>query len=464
MKNYLKSYIGTKDFYKRMLTILVPIIIQNAITNFVDMLDNIMVGRIGTEQMSGVAISNQLIFVYNLCIFGAVSGAGIFTAQFYGSGDEKGIRDTMRFKLLITLFLGALFTAAFGIFGEPLVGIYLKGEGTKEALAATSMYALKYMDVMLLGLIPFALVQVYAGTLRECGETLIPMHAGLIAVGTNLVLNYVLIYGKFGAPVLGVIGAALATVISRYVELLIVVIYAHLHTKRFSFIKGLYRRLFIPWNLAWNITKTGFPLLINETMWAAGISLMVQSFSLRGLDVVGGMNIANTVGNVFNAVYISMGSATAIIVGQELGAGKLDTVRGTVKQIMAFGVLGSAIMGGLLAMTSPYFPLIYNTTDSVRHLATGFICCSAICAPLNSITNMSYFTIRSGGKTFITFLFDSVFVWCVNVPVAYLLSVYSPVAIIPLVLIVYSLEAIKGVIGIALIKKGVWINNIVSQY
>ena len=144
MKNYLKSYIGTRDFYKRMLTILVPIVIQNAITNFVGMLDNIMVGRIGTEQMSGVAISNQLIFVYSLCIFGAVSGAGIFTAQFYGSGDNNGIRDTMRFKLLITLIVGVLFTAVFGLLGEPLVGIYLKGEGTKEAIAATSAYAIKY--------------------------------------------------------------------------------------------------------------------------------------------------------------------------------------------------------------------------------------------------------------------------------------------------------------------------------
>lgn len=463
MKKFLKSFIGDKAFYKLVLKIVIPIIIQNAITNFVGMLDNIMVGRIGTEQMSGVAISNQLIFVFALCIFGAVSGAGIFTAQFFGSGDDEGVRNTMRFKVLITFFLGAAFTATFGFFGKPLAGVFLKGEGTAEAIAATEMWAIKYMDVMLLGLIPFGLVQAYASTLRECGETLVPMYAGLIAVFVNLGLNYVLIYGKLGAPALGVVGAATATVISRYVELLIVAIYAHSHSKRFTFIKGLYRRIFIPWNLAWRITKTGFPLLINETLWAVGMSTLVQCYSLRGLDVVGGLNISNTIGNVFNAVYLSMGSATAIIVGQELGAGKFDTVRGTVRKIMAFGITGSIMVGGLLALTSPFFPLIYNTTDSVRQLATGFICCSALWAPVNSLTNMSYFTIRSGGKTIITFLFDSVFILCVSVPVAYVLSVFTPVHVVLLVLIVQGLEVLKGVIGIILIRKGVWINNIVNR-
>lgn len=461
MKEYLRSFVGDKFFYKKVLTIVIPIILQNAITNFVGMLDNIMVGRVGTNEMSGVAISNQLIFIFSLCIFGALSGVGIFTAQYYGNGDHNGVRNTMRFKLLISLIIGVIFTSVFGLFNNTLIGIFLKGDGAVTDIAATASFGREYMMVMLFGLIPFALIQAYGSTLRECGETLVPMYAGLIAVGVNLVFNYILIFGKFGAPRLGVVGAAVATVLSRFVELGIVAIYAHAHSSRFEFIKGLYKKLFIPWSLAKDIIKTGLPLLINETMWSAGVSMYVQCYSIRGLDVIGGLNIANTVINVFNAVYLSMGSATAIIVGQELGASKFDTVKSTVRKLMAFSVAGSMVIGVMLAAISPYFPLIYNTTDEVRRLATGFICCSAICAPINSITNVSYFTLRSGGKTIITFLFDSVFVWCVNVPVAFGFSYFTSISVILVVLFVQLVEVFKCAIGITLLKKGVWINNII---
>jgi len=463
MKERFKAYIGDRAFYKMLLRVVVPIIIQNFITNFVGLLDNIMVGRIGTEQMSGVSISNQFIFIFNLCIFGAVSGAGIFTAQFYGSGDHEGVRNTMRFKILITLLLGAFATVLFGGWGQPLTSLYLKGEGSAAAIAATSQYAVKYMDVMLLGLIPFALVQAYSGTLRECGETLIPMYAGLIAVFVNLGFNYILIYGKLGFPVLGVVGAAIATVISRYVELLIVVIYAHTHKERFLFIKGLYKRIFIPKDLAWKIIKTGTPLLINETLWAGGVSMNAWCYSLRGIDVVGGMNISNTLTNLFGTMYIAMGSATAIIVGQELGAGKIETVKNTVKKLLFAGIIVALGVTLALLASSTLFPKAYNTTEVVRNLATGFICSYAICAPLFSITNISYFTLRSGGKTIVTFLFDSVFVWVVTVPIAFVLSYYTTLPIVLMVFCVQVLEVLKCIIGLTLVKKGVWINNMVAD-
>lgn len=188
----MKKYIGDRKFYLMVLSVAVPIMIQNGITNFVSLLDNIMVGQIGTEQMSGVAIVNQLILVFNLCIFGGVSGAGIFTAQYYGCGDQKGIRDTFRMKLLICLIITAAGLFVFAFFGTQLISLYLHETGNTESLEATLVYARRYLRVMMVELVPFAVIQVYSGTLRETGETMLPMKAGIAAVFVNLILNYIL--------------------------------------------------------------------------------------------------------------------------------------------------------------------------------------------------------------------------------------------------------------------------------
>ena len=186
-----KKYIGDRAFYKRVLAVSVPIMLQTGITNFVSLLDNIMVGRIGTEQMSGVAIVNQLFFVFYLCIFGGFAGAGIFTAQYFGSKDEEGIRHTFRYKIWLGILLLGIALAAFIFFGTPLISLYLNGsDGDPEA---TLQYALGYMHIALLGLPAFTVVQVYANTLRECGETVVPMRAGFAAVFVNLAFNYLLI-------------------------------------------------------------------------------------------------------------------------------------------------------------------------------------------------------------------------------------------------------------------------------
>lgn len=459
----MKKYIGDKAFYKMVLAVVVPIIIQNGITNFVGMLDNIMVGRVGTEQMSGVAITNQLMFVFNICVFGAISGAGIFTAQFFGCDNQKGIRDTVRFKMISCAAICGLGFLVFGLWGEDLISLYLHGDGQDGTLAETLFYAKEYLWIMLAGLVPFAVVQSYAGTLRECGETMLPMKAGVVAVLVNLIFNYILIYGKFGMPAMGVAGAAVATVLSRFVELLIVVIWTHRHTQRFPFMVGVYRSMHIPGQLVGNIFKTGMPLLLNEALWSAGMATLLQCYSVRGIDVVAGMNISSTISNVFNVVFISMGSAVAIIIGQLLGAGEKEEAKDSAWKLIFFSVASCVVVGLLMAVSAPFFPQIYKTTDTVRHLATNFIFIAAVCMPLYSCTNATYFTLRSGGKTVITFLFDSCFVWLLSIPVAYCLSRYTQMPIVLLYLACQSLEIIKCAIGLILVKKGVWIQNIVCE-
>ena len=456
-----KRYLGDRHFYRRVLAVALPIIVQNGITNFVSLLDNIMVGQVGTVQMSGVAIVNQLLFVFNLCIFGAVSGAGIFTAQYYGSENHEGIRHTFRFKILI----GALLTA-FGIgvllkAGQPLISLYLRGEGAAEDVVQTLAFGWDYLLVMLWGLPAFAISTAYSSTLREGNQTLVPMVAGICAVLINLCLNYVLIFGHLGFPVMGIRGAAIATVISRYVELAIVAGWTHLNSDKNLFIKGAYRSVHIPSHLLGQIMRKGFPLLINEALWSIGMAMLNQSFSTRGLDVVAAQNISSTIYNLSSVVFLSMGNAVGIIMGQMLGANRSESeIRDSNRKLMFTSVFSCLIFGGLMAAASGLFPKIYNTTDDVRALATKLICISAMMMPFNAYTNACYFTLRSGGKTLVTFLFDSCYVWIVCVPLAFILSRYTTLAIIPLYAICQSMDMLKSAIGAYMVHKGTWIQNL----
>lgn len=457
----LQRYIGDKAFYKRVFAIAIPIIIQNGITNFVSLLDNLMVGQIGTMEMSGVSIANQLIFVFNLSIFGASSGAGIFTAQFHGSRDHQGIRHTFRFKFLACCLLSVLGISIFLGGGDSLLRLFLQGEGSPEEAAKTLELSFSYLQVMLIGLLPFAISNAYASTLRECGQTVVPMIAGVCAVFVNLGLNYVLIFGHFGAPALGVEGAAIATVISRFVELGILVIWTHTHGEKHPFVKGLYRSLRIPAALFGKIVRKGLPLLANEFMWSSGITVLNQCYSTCGLDVVPAMSIASTINMLASVVYMALGNSVGILMGQLLGAGtSRDAVRSANRKLVASAVFAGAIFGILLFGISFVFPSLYNTTDSVRALATRMIWIIAAVMPAHAYTLAAYFTLRSGGQAFITFLFDSCFVWVLCVPVAFCLSRFTGIDILPLYAICQGMDLVKCVLGVWMIKKGTWIRNL----
>ena len=458
-----KRYIGDRAFYRRVLGIAVPIIIQNGITNFVSLLDNIMVGQVGPIPMSGVSIVNGLLFVFNLCVFGASSGAGIFTAQFHGSGDSEGIRHTFRFKIMTCILLSLTGAAVFLLGGEVLIGLYLTGEGDAASAAGALSYGLEYLAVMVWGFLPFALCNAYSSTLRETGETMVPMVGGISAVLVNLILNYVLIFGHFGAPEMGVKGAALATVISRYVELAIVAGWTHRNKARNSYIVGVYRSFYLPGRLLKNIIRKGMPLLINEFLWSTGMAFLNQCYSTCGLDVVPAMNISSTLYNLGSVVFLSIGNSVGILMGQMLGAGNTEeAVRDSNRKLMAVSVVSGLVFGGLMAAFSGLFPRLYNTTDEVRQLAMWLICINAMMMPFNSYTNATYFTLRSGGQTLVTFLFDSCFVWVICVPLAFCLSRFTDISILPLFTICVSTDLVKCVIGAVMLRQGKWIQNLTT--
>ncbi len=460
---FLNKFIGDRAFYKKVAMITIPIMLQNGVTNLVSLVDNIMVGTVGTEQMSAVAIINQLLFVFNLAIFGIVAGVGIFTAQYFGKGDNEGIRQTIRLKLVscIIILFGAILIFQFA--GDSLIQSYLheSEEGLNLVLAFNE--AKKYLSIMLIGLIPFAITQVYSGTLRETEQPVPPLIASVVAVGVNLVLNYCLILGKFGCPALGVTGAAIATVTSRYVELAINLVVAHSNKAKRPYMTGLYKNFYIKAKLVKAILPKAIPLLANETFWAMGMALLSYCYSLRGLDVVAASNICSTISNVFMIAIIGFGNSISIMVGGLLGANKIEEAKSTNAKLTFLSFAICIALGTIMALTSGLYPMIYNTTPAVKELAKSFITCYALYMPIHSLVNSFYFAIRSGGKTVITFLFDSVFMLCVTVPVTYSIARFSPLPVIYVYFFSQAVDIFKVLLGFILVKNGFWARNLVDS-
>jgi len=458
----IKRLIGDKSFYKMTFTVAVPIMLQNFITNLVNMLDNIMVGSVGTEQMTGVSVVNQLVFIFNLAIFGAISGVGIFTAQFYGKKDNDGIRHTLRYKIYICIVLLVIAMGIFLFFGEFLISMFLHESGDGVDIALTMTYAKEYLAVILIGLLPFAIANAFAGTLRETGDTFTPMITGLIAVVVNCVFNYLLIFGKFGFPEMGVRGAATATVLSRYVECIILVVYALLKRKtKFPYVRYIFKSFTIPSELTVSVTKKAIPLFLNEVLWSTGMSMLSVAYSLHGPMVVAASSIANTVNNLFMIAFLSMGSSIGIIAGRLLGAEKHKEAVDSVNKLIAFSVFLSLIMGVLLATVGALIPALYKeTADEAKELAVYFIRVFAGVMWIDAIANASYFTLRSGGKTFITFLFDSGTLLALSVPAAFILY-YAGLSIYWVFPIIQLIGIVKVIVGLTLVRKKVWVRTLI---
>lgn len=463
------KYIGKREFYAAVLALIIPVIIQNSISNFVNLLDNVMVGMVSLEQMNGVSIANQLVFVFNLCIFGGVSAPGIFGAQFYGNRNHEGVRNSFRFSLYVAAVVSILGAAIFFFLGEKLVNSYIHDAKTPESAQEMLRVGTEYIHIMILGLLPFGVSQAYAGILRVTGETKLPMFAAVASVITNLVMNAVLIFGLFGFPEMKARGAAVATVISRYVELLIIVVCAHRQrvkhptVESFKFLEGAYKSMRIPASLVKSISVRGLPLLANEAMWSLGMTMLTNLYSRLGTHVISANTITSTLTNLFNVFFISMGTAASVMVGQALGKNDVQGAKKNVRQIIFFQIVLCITIGLVMFLVSPLLPYCFREADAdIRAIAANMLRICAVAMPINGFVHCAYFILRSGGRTLITFLFDSAYTWFVPVPLVFALVTYTELEIVPIYILCHAADLIKMALGYILLKKGVWIRNIVS--
>ncbi len=461
-KSFKKRFIGDKKFYKTVFAVALPIMIQNAIANLVALVDNVMVGSLSTEAMSGVSIVNQFTFIFNLLVFGIVSAGGIFTAQYFGKRDFEGVRNTFRLKVIMNLIAGILGVVCFILLKNQLINLFLH-EGEGGDLALTLEYGIDYLMVLVIGFIPFAMYQSYASTMRETGDTVTPMIASITAVITNCVLNAVFIFGLIGMPAMGVKGAALATVISRFVELFILIFKTSLNKEKYSFVKGAFRNIKIPKTLVKQMIIKGFPLALNELLWAIATILRNQCYSTRGLEVVAAQNISTTLFNVFSVTYLALGQASAILVGAKLGANKIEEALLDADKLNLFSVVATTAIAVVFSALAFVFPLAYNTSVPIRLLARDMMLTLGATMPFVAYAHAIYFVMRSGGKVLITFLFDSVFMWVVVIPICFILSRFTAIPIMPLFIICQATEVIKCLFGAMLYKRKTWARTLVND-
>ena len=457
----MKRYIGDRKFYREALRIAIPSLIQTVIIQSAGLVDNIMVGRIGTFPMSGVTIANQLFTLVNISIFGAVSAASIFVAQFHGAEDHEGVRHAVRYKMLLSGAIALLFMAVYYLFSEPLLNWFLRGEGDPEDAAAILSYGKEYMRIMLVGLLPYALSFSYSSTLRETGHPTVPMISSTISISANVVLNYVLIFGHLGLPAMGAAGAAWATVITRFIDLGVTSIWTHAHSRSIPFAQGLYRSFRIPKKLLGTITVRGIPLLMNESLYSVAMVLVSQMLSTISLTMMPAVSISDTIYHFAYIAATAAGSPVCIIMGQMMGRGASEEeIRDANRKLIFMAFCGGLLTMSVLLIAAPIFPNLYNTTDEIRSMAKWFILLSALPVSFEAYSVAIYGTLRSGGKTFITFVFDCGSMWLFNVPLAFL---FTQVLVLPPVLVFGGSRLyfyFRVLLGTVMLRKTKWINRL----
>lgn len=459
----MSKLFGDKAFYKKVIAIAIPIMLQQGISSFVNILDTLMIGNYDTNAMAGLSIANQLFFIVNILTIGAMGTAGIYLTQYFGSHNQVGMRDSFRLKLWIGLGICLLASFVFFFFGSPLIETFLTNPESIEEKNAILGYSHEYLLLLLFTLVPFVVSQAYSSSLRETGETIKPLIGGVIGVGVNALLNLWLIFGGLGVPSLGVLGAAIATITARFCEMFFLVIVTHRNKDKYIFIQNAYKSIKVPGNLLKNVLVKGAPLIFNEFMWSLGMTVLLNLYSVRGTTVLNAFSISNTTTNLFYIVFGAMATATSVMVGQKLGAGELEEAVDNDRKLIVFSCIVCLAFGIILACIAPFIPHLYKDASvDARELATQFMLVIAVCMVIFAFNSECFYTLRAGGVTFVTFLFDSLFIWVVAITSCYFLIHYTDFNIVLIYFIVQILELVKSVIGFALIKSKIWVKNLVT--
>lgn len=447
----MNKYIGDKAFYKHLFAVAAPLILQQLITTSVQLVDNVMVGKLGEQAIGAVSVVNQLYFVVILITFGALGGAGIFSAQYFGSKDYDKLRQTFRFKLLIGLFIAFLSFIAFSLFGKSLIMIFTENETTIEL-------AMTYLSYAKWSAFPWIISVAIANTFRETGVTKPLLIISIVAIFTNTILNYLFIFGNFGAPQLGVEGAAIATTIARIVEFSLILIL--LIRKGQVFNTKLSEVLKIDKKLFSSILIMALPLLLNEAFWSTGQTVFLHAYARRGDQALAAMNITSAISQIVFVTFGAIATAVAVLVGNTLGRNELEKAKENARKLLATAVMVAAVAGFVLFILSFFILNIYDVSQETKQIAQFNIRINALFIPVFSFNVTLYFTMRAGGDTKSTFLMDAGYMWVLPVPIALLLSYLTQLPVTLMFLIIQLLDIPKMLFGLTRYRKNHWVRNL----
>lgn len=443
-----------KRFFIRLFTIALPIAFQNLITSSLNMIDTVMIGKLGGVEIAAVGAANRIFFLMSLILFGMSSGASIFTSQYWGKEDVKNIRRIVGLNLLAGLIASFIFSLVALFFPEQILRIFSEDLAVIQSGSA-------YLRVVAISYIFTAITYAYVFTLRSTGEVRLQVIISIISICINAFFNWVLIFGTLGFPEMGVKGAALATVIARIVECIVLVIIVY---RRNYAVAARWKEMTdITWEFTKNFFQTISTVVLNEFTWAIGVTMYSVIYGRMGTDTLAAMNIAATVEQVAMVLFMGMGSAAAVMLGNEIGASEYERTYVYAKRLLIIGPIFALFIGGIVIILSPYILSVFNIDAVVNDYAQKSLIVFSLYMWVKVFNLINVVgVLRSGGDSRFTFLLDMMGVWFIAVPLGFLTGL---VLEWPIYLVYASIlfeEVVKMILGMRRVKSKKWLKTVVG--
>lgn len=450
MIKMLKDY----EFLKKFIHVALPVMLHALLLFIVNLIDNIMVGSVSNEAISGVFAANQATYILMIAAYGVIIGAGIYIQQYHGANDEQHLQQAFRYKIVIMLGFIVLVTLIYYLFGHHLVWMYCHNDTNSEAIYAEGM---KYFNLIVLSYIPYCLSMIYTTTVREIGKTKYALIAGIVAVLANVGFNALFIFGLR----LGVEGAALGTIVARVLELIVIVLLCHV--KKFRFTQELFKPFKIEKSLFKAISKKSIIFLANELFWVVGTILLSLAYAQRN-GVLSALSVVNSMGNIFNIIFQGLSIGIGVLVGGYLGQSDFENAKRYTKNVYYLGFLLSAIFGVLIIVFSSIIPKMFKEIDPNQiGVAKDLLIIYGALLWGNCLYCCCYMTLKTGGQAFVTFCLDSGLMWLVSVPLVWSLVSFTSLSILVIYAIIMSFDLVKFAIGISYVRKGTWLKNLAKD-
>lgn len=452
----ISSFLADKKFLKKVFYIALPIALQNLITSTINMADVFMIGQLGESEIAGVGLANQIFFLFILLLFGTNSGAGVFIAQYWGKKDTKSIYKVLGLALIISICVSLIFGGVSSLIPKKLLGIY-------SSDLAVLDYGSRYLALVSLSY-PFSAISfVYSFSLRSIARASLAMYVSLVTLFLNIGLDYLLIFGKYGFPELGVEGAAIATVIARIMEAVVMVLSIYI-LKNYRVLAASFQDL-LSFNMHFVAKFLGIslPVIFNEGVWALGMTTYNIIYARMSTEALASVNIANSIDQISFVSFIGLAAATSVMIGNKIGEQKEELAYTYAVKLSFISLISAlAINVFLFLMAKPILGL-YNISPDVFSFSYYLIFVQIILLPFRAfnITNIVG-SLRAGGDTRYTLILDLAGLWLFGIPLALAGAFWFKWPVYIVAFLAGSEEVIKFTLTLRRLRSKKWIKNLVS--
>ncbi|EOU1700677.1 MATE family efflux transporter [Clostridium perfringens] len=452
-----KKLVGKdRDFYKVLLVLCIPIIVQNFISTSVNVIDTVMISSLGEESIAAVGVANQVFFLFNMGLIGLTGATGLFISQFYGSNDRKSIKKVMGLSTILCLGFSFIFFVLAFFFPELIIGIFSTDPKVVELCKS-------YLVVIAISYPLTALSMVISAGARAVRNPKLGMFCSGASLIINIIFNYCLIFGIGIFPELGVKGAAISTVFARIIECLLLVGYVILKDKDYIIkfnindIKGINKDFFKVY------MSKGMPIFINDFAWAIGSVSYSVAYAMVGTSAIAASQIATSTANLFIMLAMCIATGAAIMLGNELGADNTDRAIDYSNKFSKIVFVVGSILGGMLILSIPILLKVYSTSSTMAGDLTKIFVIMGVLMGLKSFNILVIVGIlRSGGDTKYAFALEFGCMWLVSIPLTFFGAI-NGFPIYMLVLFTYSEEIVKAIFGLPRVLSKVWVVNLTKD-